>query len=401
MGVGDGTVLGVTKVVDHGSPADRWNLVLMGDGYQAGQMTQYANDAQQFVETLFATLPFSESPQHCGPRLSRAINVYRVDVTSTEPGADDPAACGGTGATAATYFDASFCNSGIRRLLEVNNGTVISVANAQVPQWHMLMVLVNSTVYGGSGGAVATFSMAPSAQEIGLHEMGHTAFGLADEYEYYAGCGVDTNRDHYPGGEPAQANITKASNRNTIKWKDLILASTAMPTTANADCTKCDPQANPVPAGTVGAFEGAGYYHCDLYRPQFDCRMRALDHDYCAVCRERIINTLEPFLPLPSIYDILRCLESRIFDRLDQAIGRIDWVVDPSPIDRIRLGRVLEGRVDPAVRGQADALTDLLARVDSMSAGELRSALVRVKADMARLEAAARVLEAELNAKSK
>ena len=401
MGVGDGSVLGVTKIVDHGSPAERWNLVLMGDGYQAGQMAQYATDAQNFVGTLFATPPFNESPQHCGPRLSRAINVYRLDVTSTDAGADDPAACGGTGATAATYFDASFCNSGIRRLLEVNDATVISVANAQVSQWHMLMVLVNSTVYGGSGGAVATFSMAPSALEIGLHEMGHTAFGLADEYEYYAGCGVDTDRDHYPGSEPSKPNITKDSDRNTIKWKDLIQSGTPMPTTANADCTKCDPQANPVAADTVGAFEGAGYYHCGLYRPQFDCRMRALNHDYCAVCRERIISTLEPFLPPPTIFDILRCLEGRIADRLDRVIDRIDWVVDPSPIDRIRLGRVLEGRGDPAVRGRADALTDLLARVDSMSTGELRSALVRVKADMARLEAAARVLEAELNAKSK
>ena len=32
MGVGDGTVLGTTKIVDNGSPADRWNLVLFGDG---------------------------------------------------------------------------------------------------------------------------------------------------------------------------------------------------------------------------------------------------------------------------------------------------------------------------------------------------------------------------------
>jgi hypothetical protein len=47
----------------------------------------------------------------------------------------------------------------------------------------MIMVMVNTTEYGGSGGDVATFSLAAGAQEIGLHEMGHTAFGFADEYE--------------------------------------------------------------------------------------------------------------------------------------------------------------------------------------------------------------------------
>lgn len=401
MGTADGAVLGTTKIVDHGSPADRWNLVLLGDGYRATEMAQYATDAQQFVDTLFSTPPFNRPAVDCGPRLSRAINVYRVDVTSTESGADDPVACGGTGAAPTTYFDARFCNSGIRRLLVVSNATALTVANAQLPQWHMIMVLVNSAIYGGSGGQVAVFSMAPAAQEIGLHELGHTAFGLADEYEYYAGCGVDTGHDDYTGPEPSQPNVTTNSSLATIKWKDLILATTPMPTTANADCTKCDPQPSPVPAGTVGAFEGARYYHCGLYRPEYHCRMRALDHDFCAVCEQRIIETLEPFLPPVSILDILRCFEIRIFDRLDRITDRLDWVVDPSPLDRVRLARVLEARGDPAERAAGDSLTDLLARVDSMSAGELRAALMRVKAGLARMEAAARILEAELNAKGK
>src|SRR6202022_1378805 len=114
-----------------------------------------------------------------------AVNVFRVDVASTDSGADDPAACGGTGATARTYFDAAFCNQGIRRLLTVNTNTAVSTAASQVPEVHMGLVIVNSTVYGGSGGPVAVFSRDPQAAEIALHEMGHTAFGFADEYEYY------------------------------------------------------------------------------------------------------------------------------------------------------------------------------------------------------------------------
>ena len=80
-------------------------------------------------------------------------------------------------------------------------------------------------------GAVATFSKAPGAMEIALHEMGHTAFGFADEYEYYAGCGIDVGHDHHPGTEPSQPNVTINPNRGTIKWGSLILPTTPVPTT--------------------------------------------------------------------------------------------------------------------------------------------------------------------------
>jgi hypothetical protein len=289
MGTSDGTVLGNTKIVDHGPATQRYNILILSEGYRSSEMAQFAADAQQFANTLFATAPYDG--------IQTAINIYRVDVASTDSGAADPTACGGTGASPHTYFDASFCNNGIQRLLEVNNSTVLSVASAQVPQWHMALVIVNSSVYGGSGGAVATFSKAPGAMEIALHEMGHTAFGFADEYEYYAGCGGDVGHDHHPGTEPSQPNVTIDTNRNTIKWRSLILAATPMPTTKNADCSQCDPQPSPVAAGTVGAFEGADYYHCGSYRPEFECRMRALNNPFCAVCQEVIVQHLTPFLP--------------------------------------------------------------------------------------------------------
>ena len=89
MGTSDGTVQGTTKIVDHGSDADRWNLVLVSEGYRSTQMGQFQTDAQNFVNTLFATAPFDT--------LQSAINVHRVDVTSTDSGADDSTACGGSG----------------------------------------------------------------------------------------------------------------------------------------------------------------------------------------------------------------------------------------------------------------------------------------------------------------
>lgn len=291
MSTADGAVLGATKIVDNGPATRRWNLIILSEGYRSAEMAQFASDAQQFANTVSSTPPFN--------RLRAAVNIYRVDVTSTDSGAADPTACGGTGASPRTYFDASFCNNGIRRLLEVNSMTVLGAAGAQVPQWHMALVIVNSTVYGGSGGAVAAFSKAPGALEIALHEMGHTAFGFADEYEYYAGCGIDVGHDHHPGTEPSQPNVTVNPNRGTIKWGSLILPATPVPTTKNANCAVCDPQPSPAPTGTVGAFEGADYYHCDSYRPEFNCRMRALNNPFCAVCQQVIVQKLTPFLPPP------------------------------------------------------------------------------------------------------
>jgi IgA peptidase M64 len=290
LSTSDGSVGSTTKIVDHGAGTARWNVVILGDGYRRSELPVYRAQAQNVVSTLRATPPFTQ--------LWGAINVWRVDVISTDSGADDPTACGGTGQVARTYFDATFCGDGIiRRLLTVDVGTALSVARSAVPQSHLGMVLVNSPIYGGSGGAVATVSSHPAAMEVALHEMGHTAFGLADEYEFWAGCAGEKGHDKYVGGEPAQANVTKDGSAATNKWKTLITPGTAMPTTANANCALCDPQPSPVGVGTVGAFEGAGYFHCGLYRGEFSCRMRALNNPYCAVCQLAIRNTIQPFLP--------------------------------------------------------------------------------------------------------
>jgi hypothetical protein len=297
MTTADGSVLGTTKIVDNGPSAIRWDLVLMGDGYQADQMDQYEADVQEFVDTFFATPPFDE--------LRPAINVHRVDVTSTDSGADDPAECEeGTGATARTFFDATFCDGNLRRRLVVNNATALATVNDQVPQWNVVLVVVNSTIHGGSGGPVPTFSLARNAEQIALHELGHSAFGLADEYEYLIDCPdpeadppvTDPGRDTYTGAEPANPNVTINTDRATLKWEPFVAESTDIPTTRNPDCTRCDERPSPVPAGTVGLFEGAHKFRCGAFRPEFDCKMRTLGIPFCAVCQERIRTVLSAFI---------------------------------------------------------------------------------------------------------
>src|SRR5689334_616094 len=107
MGTSDGYIVSgsMTKIIDHGPATSRWNMVILGDGYRASELTQYHTDVQTFVTALYNTSPYNE--RWCG------INVYRVDVVSTDSGADDPNTCSdgstGSGATPNTYYDATFC----------------------------------------------------------------------------------------------------------------------------------------------------------------------------------------------------------------------------------------------------------------------------------------------------
>ncbi len=290
MTVADGSVLGSAQISGSAPRNRAFNVVLLADGFTGAQQGDFNSACAAFVTAFLGTPPFNE--------LQPAINIFRVNVSSTDSGADDPVSGGGTGATARTYFDSTFGGNGIRRLLICNATTALQVAAAQVPEFTVVLVVVNSTIYGGSGGGIGTYSLAGGATEIAIHEMGHTAFGLADEYPYYAG-GAETGHDHHPAGEPGEPNVTTNTNRNTLKWRWAVASTTAIPTMSNPNCSQVDSRPSPVATGTVGLFEGAHYYHCGAFRPEFDCKMRALSVPFCRVCRQVIWNRISPLLPLP------------------------------------------------------------------------------------------------------
>jgi len=126
-----------------------------------------------------------------------------------------------------------------------------------------------------------------------LHELGHAAFGLADEYPYFAGCTTDdAKQDTYTGSEPVEPNVTANTNLSTLKWAGYVDVSSPWPTTRNADCTQCDTQSSPLATGEVGLFEGAKHFHCALYRPAFDCRMNHNTVAHCSVCAGVITTTI-------------------------------------------------------------------------------------------------------------
>jgi hypothetical protein len=290
---GDPSAVGaLTQIVDHGSSTDRYDIVLVAEGFAAGDQQLWFSRAAEFASALFEYSPFSSIEAEL------AVNVWRLDVVSQESGLDDPIACpGGTGAEPVTYFDASRCGDGVQRQVDLNWDLVELTVDGKLINWNVILVIINSELPGGSADHSKHIAALTTSQAYGswilraLHELGHSGFALADEYETPTGCKADPPDSYsYTGAEPMRPNITTNSSLATIKWGSLLTPNATV--WHNQDCSKCNPATNPLRPGMVGAFEGADQYHCGIFRPAWDCRMRHRTQDFCSVCTEWILDTL-------------------------------------------------------------------------------------------------------------
>jgi cysteine-rich repeat protein len=256
---------------DNGDPANRVDLLIVGDGYTAAQQSQFETDALNLANGFFGITPYNEYRNY--------VNVSSLFVASNQSGADqppyssscaqyarvqtccgDPDASGSGSATVDTAFDATFCSYNIQRLLTVDGGKVLTAASA-VPDWDQILVLVNDGTYGGSGGQFAVVSRHGLALDIAKHEYGHTFTLLADEYQLpYPGYPSCSDLGPTPNCEP---NVTNQTTRALIKWNRWIAPSTPVPTLG--------------PLGTwteAGLWEGARYLSSGMYRQAYDGLMR-------------------------------------------------------------------------------------------------------------------------------
>jgi hypothetical protein len=324
----DGVVLGTTQIFGTAPRNQAFNVVLLAEGFTTAQQNDFNGACSSFVTALTGTDPFGQ--------VAHGVNVFRVNVASNESGADDPASAGGTGAVRNTYFDARFGANGLRRLLVCDQSIALQVALAQLPEFSAVLVVVNSQIYGGSGGSIGVYSLASGATEIALHEMGHSAFGLADEYAYYAG-GVEPDRDHHPAMEPAEANVTINTDRQTLKWSWAVAAATPLPTMSNPNCAAVDTRSSSAPPGTVGLFEGAHYYHCGAYRPEYECKMQALGLPFCRVCQHAIVMRIGA--PVPATAPLGTIDTPPPMATVAGEVPFTGWTVDDSGIADVRIYR--------------------------------------------------------------
>jgi hypothetical protein len=295
-----------------GDPADKLDLLLLGDGYTAGERGKCEKDVRRLVAILFERSPFKERRAH--------FNVWALCPPTAQSGISRPL----TGIHRRSAVGATYDAFGSERyVLAFENRSLRDVAS-QAP-YDALAIVANANTYGGGGifnlyTTVAADSM--WAGYIFVHELGHSLAALADEYFTSETAYLPTKDPP----EPWEPNIT--TDPLAAKWKDLVAAGTPLPTpwphdeftkTARAyEARRRKIRAENGPesamdalfleqkkansaqlsaarhAGVVGAFEGANYAPRGTYRPSVDCIMFTRDDvPFCPVCRrtlERVID---------------------------------------------------------------------------------------------------------------
>lgn len=232
--------------------ATRINVVLVPDGYTHVQKSLMEKHAQDLVNHFRQKTPFKEHDPF--------FNYILVYAYSNQSGTDQCDCSKKLDTAMNTRFpnDGYPCGDSGNRCLfygygcDPNNWTDanITASELRAPAKDITLVMVNTTRYGGCGGARAVYAAGnDSALEIGVHELGHSLGGLADEYESYSSCGTSA-------GE-----INTSLNGEVGAWPEWI------------------PELGK-------PFEGAQYYSKCVYRPVNTCEMRALGYPFCAVCNQ-------------------------------------------------------------------------------------------------------------------
>ena len=298
----------MTTIRVNGPAANRVGVTLLGDGYTQAEQGKYAADVDTYVNAFFNQSPFQEYAAY--------FNVYRVDVVSTESGADHPE----SGTSRNTALGASYNCGGVQRVICVDLSAVNGVLSRSVPieARDLVIVLVNDPIYGGSGGSVLVSSTHTDGVEIALHEAGHTFGRLTDEYtQSPPTCNASV--------EPAEANAALNISRDSIKWAPWILPATPLPST---DTTN----------GIPGAYVGARYCTAGLYRPTFNSKMRSLGRPFEQINSEAIVKRVYNFVsPIDSVSPSATSVNAAPGSTVDFSVQtprltaaplRIRWTVD-------------------------------------------------------------------------
>ena len=299
----------VNQILTNGPKADKINFVFMGDGYTQSQLTNFLSDAQRIMNSFFTISPFRE--------FKSRFNVYAVSVISNQSGATlagepTPTPAHPLSSTVDNYFGSSFyldCNIANERLLgPTKKDKVRRVLQNHVPEYDLGIIIVNSLVYGGSGGKpggtsedsfpTCSTSIIPDAAQILVHEVAHGFAGLADEY--------------WAGYEFAfkAPNFTRNNIQDSIIWKQYL-----------------------------------GYESIDVFpmydelnnytrwhKPATRCKMNNLDDPFCLVCRENIKIKMLNLLDINNLCgDINKDGVVNIIDALITA--QLYVGMDPGPFD--------------------------------------------------------------------
>jgi hypothetical protein len=298
-------------VLENGPPAEKLDLVLLGDGYTAAEMDKWHGDARRLTEILFSVSPFKERKAD--------FNVWAVDTPSPESGVSRPS----DGVYRRSALRAAYDALGSERYVLAFDDRRVREAAAAAP-YDVMEIVVNGRKYGG-GGIFNLYATVASDNAftpyVFVHEFGHHFAGLADEY-YTSDVAYGTSPAR---PEPWEPNVT--ASPGAPKWKDLVTPGTPLPTPwskaafeaaqkeIQARRRKIRAEKRPeeemealfreeqqrvdallgegAHARAVGAFEGAMYEATGYYRAQSNCIMFTRSNAFCAACRRAIERVID------------------------------------------------------------------------------------------------------------
>lgn len=302
----------VIAIEQNGSPEDKVDLLIMGDGYTAKELGKFKETAKAMAEALFATSPFKEH--------RKDFNIWAMAPVSNKSGVSRPSSGTYQDSPIGVTYDAFGSE---RYVLTFDNKNFRRIASSA--PYDFVEILVNNKTYGG-GGIFGLFSTAAAnsdwAEYLFIHEFGHHFAGLADEY--YTSSVAYATPDNII--EPYEPNVTALIDGKT-KWQENIKSTTSLPTQwpkkdyeqhsyqyqkIRAKLRKDNKSesemnelfhknqnivktmfANAKNSKVVGAFEGANYSAKGYYRSELNCIMFTRTTDFCQVCQHGIIDMIK------------------------------------------------------------------------------------------------------------
>jgi hypothetical protein len=305
----------VVAVHEGADPSRAVDLLLVGEGYTQAERGRFVADVERLAGIFFETEPYRSRKSE--------FNLRALHLPSAESGISNPR----QDVWRDTPLGLSFNAFDSDRYVLTYENVALREAAAQAP-YDALVLVFNDRKYGGGGIFnlwCTTAAGSSQAPYLFVHEFGHSFGGLADEY--YTSQ-VSYENFNPAGVEPWEPNVTALLDPARLKWRDLVGASTPLPTPwRQADYDEAsyayqkkrtalreegaseevmealfdEVMAITKPMlegqehfGEVGAFEGAGYEAKGLYRSEVDCIMFTRNPtSYCRVCTRAIERVID------------------------------------------------------------------------------------------------------------
>lgn len=247
-----------TTLVNNGTPSNRLDIAILGDGFTESELPLFYDDCDKIVDAFHSLQPFKSYWKH--------LNFHRVNSISPQSGCDDRWVKPKVRVKSALGAHFSLLNE--RRLIGWD-WRVWQVARKSGVPFDALLVVVNTPRRGGATRFWMTVGYASRNSSdfprLMVHEAGHAIAKLADEYDYELPEFRFLQGRSFPNILPF-ANVD--TNGRNPKWKAW---------TEDGTCQTC---------------EGGTYTKFGAFRPSQNCMMEASHYDYCPVCQEQWIKRI-------------------------------------------------------------------------------------------------------------